>query len=176
MQHDPTCERIKLLLSDVDGVMTSGGVTYSDRSTGAGSIESKTFNIKDGLGIRLWIESGGKFGVVTGRASAIVERRAEELGIEIVRQGVSDKAPVVRETAESLGLAMDEVAYLGDDLPDLAPIREAGFGVAVADAVDEVRRSADWVTTAPGGAGAVRELVEHLLKHSGRWGDALAKY
>lgn len=158
---------IKLLLSDVDGVMTDGGLTFD-----SAGIESKTFSVRDGLGIRLWQQFGGKFGIVTGRISSIVERRAEELDVAIIKQGIGEKLSVVKRIAEENGLPMDAIAYIGDDLPDLPVIQAVGLGVAVADAAEEVQQGANWITTTPGGRGAVRELVEALLKTSGRWSSA----
>lgn len=158
---------ISLLLTDVDGVLTDGSITFD--SDGA---ETKTFHVRDGLGVRLWQRAGGTLGIVTGRASVVVEQRARELDIEIVRQSVKEKLPVVEEIAESLGVPLDQVAYLGDDLPDLPAIRAVGFGAAVADAAPEVLEAADYVTTQPGGRGALREVIEKLLKDSGRWETA----
>ncbi len=158
---------IKLLLSDVDGVMTDGGLTFD-----SAGVESKTFSVRDGLGIRLWQQFGGKFGIVTGRISNIVERRAEELDVAIIKQGIGEKLSVVKQIAEENELSMDAIAYIGDDLPDLPVIQAVGLGVAVADAAEEVRQGANWITTTPGGRGAVRELVEALLKTSGRWSSA----
>lgn len=166
-----SCRRVKLLLSDVDGVMTDGGVMFDSEGR-----ESKTFNIQDGLGIRLWQRAGGEFGVVTGRESAVVAQRCAELGVEIVHQGVAVKAPVIERIAADRGLHLNEVAYLGDDLPDLAPIRAVGLGVAVADAAEEARAAADYVTSRPGGRGAVRELVELILKNSDRWDAVLTEF
>lgn len=161
--------RVRLLLSDVDGVMTDGSLTFDT----AGN-ENKTFNVRDGLGIKLWQRGAGDFGIVTGRCSSIVATRAEELGLSIVHQGVRDKLPVVERIVADAGVSLDEVAYIGDDLPDLPVVQAVGFGVAVSDACDEMLAEADFVTTRPGGAGAVRELVETLLRHSGRWEAALA--
>ncbi len=155
---------IKLLLSDVDGVMTDGGLTFDSQG-----VESKTFSVRDGLGIRLWQQLGGKFGIVTGRISTIVERRAEELDVAIIKQGIGEKLSVVRAIAEENDLSMEAIAYIGDDLPDLPVIQAVGLGVAVADAAEEVRQGANWVTKTPGGRGAVRELVETILKNSNRW-------
>lgn len=155
---------IELLLTDIDGVLTDGGITYDDRG-----VETKTFNVRDGLGVRLWQRAGGKVGIVTGRASTVVENRAADLDIEIVCQAVKEKLPVIREIAESAGIELEQVAYLGDDLPDLPAIRAVGFGAAVADAAPELIEAADYVTTTPGGRGALREVVEKLLKDSGRW-------
>lgn len=159
---------VKLLLTDVDGVLTDGSLTFD-----ANGVETKTFNVRDGLGVRLWQRSGGVFGIVTGRASSIVERRAEELDIGLVMQGVNEKLPVVEDLADREGLTLARVAYLGDDLPDLPAIRAVGFGVAVADAAPELLESADYVTKTPGGRGALREVVELLLQRSGRWDAAV---
>lgn len=156
--------QIELLLTDVDGVLTDGGITFDNNG-----IETKTFNVRDGLGVRLWQRAGCKLGIVTGRASRIVEQRADDLDIEIVHQAVKEKLPLVKSIAESQGLSLDQVAYLGDDLPDLPAIRAVGFGAAVADAAPELIDSADYVANTPGGRGALREVVEKLLKDSGRW-------
>lgn len=155
---------IQLLLTDVDGVLTDGGLTFDGQG-----VESKTFNVRDGLGIRLWQRAGGKVGIVTGRISEIVERRASELDIEIVHQAVGEKLSVIQDIAEEHGVSLDQIAYLGDDLPDLPTIEAVGFGVAVADAAEEVLDAADYVTQKPGGSGALREVVDKLLKESGRW-------
>lgn len=158
------CRQIALLLSDVDGVMTDGTVWYDSHGG-----EIKPFNIRDGLGIRLWIQFGGPFGVVTGRSSPMVARRCEELGVQIVQQAAGDKLPVVQAIAEQHDLTLDQIAYIGDDLPDLAVIKAVGLGVAVADAAEEVAQAADYQTSLPGGRGAIRELVEVILKNSDRW-------
>ena len=165
------CKQIQLILSDVDGVMTDGGIIYDNQG-----IEVKRFHVRDGLGIKLWQRSGRQFGIITARNSHIVKLRATELGIEIVRQGFSDKLPVAREVAESLGLTMDAVCYIGDDLTDLPVLRHVGLAATVADAANEVREAATLVTSARGGEGAVREVVETILKAQNRWGDAISKY
>lgn len=165
------CAAIRLLLTDVDGVLTDGGVILDNQG-----IESKRFNIRDGLAIRLWQHAGGKSGVVTGRSSQIVKLRAEELNFDVVRQGVKEKLPEVEEIAASLGLRPEEIAYVGDDLPDVPAIRYAGLGIAVGDAPEEVRAAADYVTSVSGGRGAVREVVELILKNTGRWDDMIRKY
>ena len=115
------------------------------------------------------VAPGGTFGIVTGRVSRIVERRAEELGVGVIHQGISDKLPTVKKIADEHGCSLEQVAYIGDDLPDLPVIRAVGLGIAVADAAAEVCEGADLVTQAPGGRGAVREAVETILKASGRW-------
>jgi YrbI family 3-deoxy-D-manno-octulosonate 8-phosphate phosphatase len=165
------CSQIRLLLTDVDGVLTDGGVILVNQG-----IESKCFNIRDGLAVRLWQQAGGMAGIVTGRSSQVVKLRAAELDMQVVRQGVKDKLPEVQAIAASLGLKAEEIAYLGDDLPDLPTIRYAGLGIAVADAPEEVRDAADYVTSVAGGRGAVREVVELVLKNTGRWDNAIRKY
>ena len=165
------CRNIKLLLSDVDGVLTSGELVFDNQG-----IESKAFHIRDGLGIRLWQRAGFRFGILTARTSHIVRLRAVELGIDIVRQGFEDKLPEVQQVVAQQGLQMDQVCYVGDDLTDLPVIRRVGLGVAVSDAAQEVRSTAHWVTKTQGGRGAVRELIEMLLKSKIRWDDLIRRY
>ena len=163
--------RIKLLVLDVDGVLTDGRIIY-----GNGGEEFKAFNIKDGLGIKLLQRAGIKVAIITGRRSAIVERRAQELGIEQLIQGREDKLVALKELCKQLHIALSECAYMGDDLPDLAAIMAAGIGLTVADAPDAVLNAADWCSVRPGGHGAVREACEALLMASGVWADLEAGY
>jgi 3-deoxy-D-manno-octulosonate 8-phosphate phosphatase (KDO 8-P phosphatase) len=163
--------RVQLLLLDCDGVLTTGGVTWSNDG-----IEEKTFHIRDGLGIRLWQRSGGKAGIVTGRSSHVVQLRAEELGMAIVRQGVDDKLTAVAAILTEHGLSWDQTAFIGDDLPDLGCVMRCGVGVAVADACPEVQDAARLITGLPGGKGAVREVVERLLRARGQWESIVARY
>ncbi|MCG8449594.1 MAG: HAD hydrolase family protein [Pirellulales bacterium] len=165
------CAPIRLILTDVDGVLTDGSVIIDNQG-----VETKQFHIRDGQGIRLWQQAGGRWGIVTGRSSQVVKLRAAELDIDVVRQGVGDKMSVVRSLCEELELALSEVCFIGDDLPDWAVIQQVGLGVAVADAADELRQDADYVTSQNGGHGAVRELVEVLLKNTNRWDAVLRKY
>lgn len=165
------CQSIELLLLDVDGVLTDGRLILDDRG-----VETKCFHVRDGTGIRLWQKAGYRAGLLTHRSSQVVRLRAAELGIEIVRQSTEDKLATTREVAQSLGLELEQVCYVGDDLPDLPAIRAVGFGVAVADAAAEVREAADHVTSAAGGAGAVREVIELILKSQQRWGQAVRDY
>lgn len=165
------CQAIELIVADVDGVLTDGSIVFNNEG-----IETKRFHIRDGLGIKLWQWGGGKFALVTGRNSHIVNVRAAELGIDVVRQGIDHKLPAVREVAAQFGLALERVCYIGDDLPDLAAVRAAGLGVAVADACAEVRDAAGYVTQLAGGHGAVRETVELILKSQQRWDDVIQKY
>ncbi|PHS03144.1 MAG: phenylphosphate carboxylase subunit delta [Blastopirellula sp.] len=165
------CQPIRLLLCDVDGVMTSGQVILDNQG-----IETKQFNIRDGLGIMLWKKADLDFGIITGRSSQSVRLRATELSIDIVRQGIQHKLKTAEELVEQLKLTPDQVAYIGDDLPDLPVIRWAGLGVAVADAADEVKAGANHQTAACGGQGAVRELIETILKAQQRWEELIQHY
>lgn len=162
------CSTVQLILSDVDGVMTDGRVVVDNRG-----IEAKRFHIRDGLGVRLWQRAGYRFGLVTGRTSQIVRLRAAELGIDIVRQGIDEKLPVALQIAAELGLGMEHVCYIGDDLPDVPLLRTVGLGIAVADAAEEVCRVAHHTTRLAGGWGAVRETVELILKTQNRWDDLI---
>jgi len=157
---------IKLILSDVDGVLTDGLITIDNAG-----IESKSFYVRDGHAIKIWCKAGFQFGLLTARNSQIVKLRAAELGITLVRQGFAEKLPAAREMVQIAGCEMSEVCYIGDDLPDLSVMYEVGLSAAVADAAAEVRQAARWTMSAPGGKGAVRELIERLLKAKGRWED-----
>ena len=159
-----TTPNIQLIISDVDGVLTDGGVTFDNSG-----MEYKTFNIKDGLGIKMWQRAGKHFAVLTARQSQIVETRCGELGIDIVKQGFTKKLQAAIDIASQLGISTDQTCFIGDDLTDLSTITHVGFGVAVADSVSEVRDAADFVTITNGGCGAVREIIEVLLRQSGEW-------
>ena len=164
-------KKIKLILSDVDGVLTDGGISFDNNG-----VESKQFHIKDGLGIKMWQRAGFRFGILTARTSHIVKIRSAELGIDIVRQGFESKLPTAETLAQSMNLSLEEVCYIGDDLTDLPVIRAVGLGVAVADAVSELLLAADLVTQKAGGKGAVRELIEQILRSTGRWDDLVQQY
>jgi 3-deoxy-D-manno-octulosonate 8-phosphate phosphatase (KDO 8-P phosphatase) len=148
-----------VLALDVDGVLTDGRIIYGNDGE-----ELKAFNIKDGFGIKALQRSGVHVALITGRSSAIVERRARELGIESVVQGREDKLVALRELCTALGVELADCAYMGDDLPDLAAIEAAGLGLTVADGCRAVRQAADWCSSLPGGAGAVREACDALLE------------
>ena len=171
MSLNDLCRRVELILSDVDGVLTDGAIWYDNQG-----VELKAFHIRDGLGIKLWQRAGFRFGVLTARTSHIVKLRAGELGIDLVRQGFEDKLPAAQEMIRDCGLTPEKVCYIGDDLTDLPVIRHVGLGAAVNDAAAEVRTAAAYVTQLPGGSGAVRELVETILKAKGRWEDAIQRY
>ena len=171
MKVEDRCKRIELILSDVDGVLTDGGIFFNNQG-----IEVKQFHIRDGLGIKLWQKAGFTFGVLSARTSHIVKVRAAELGVELVRQGFENKLPVGKKVLAELGLKPEQVCHIGDDLTDLSLLQYVGLSVAVADAAAEVRAAAHYVTTAPGGRGAVREVVELLLKAKNRWEDLIRNY
>ena len=171
MDLEQRCQPIELILSDVDGVFTDGRVIFDNQG-----IETKCFSVRDGLGIRLWQKAGYRFGIVTQRSSLIVKMRAAELDIPIVRQGTQDKLSTLYEILDECGLSAHQVCYLGDDLPDLPVLRGVGLGVAVADACEELRQAAAYITQTPGGAGAVRETIEVILKAQRRWEDVIHPY
>jgi 3-deoxy-D-manno-octulosonate 8-phosphate phosphatase (KDO 8-P phosphatase) len=171
MKLDQRLQPIQLILSDVDGVLTNGGISYDNQG-----IESKQFHVRDGLGIKLWQRVGHRFGVITARSSHIVKMRMSELGVEIVRQGLEDKLPVAMKIIEELRLNLSEVCYIGDDLADLPLMKRVGLAASVADGTAEVKNSAQLVTKASGGQGAVRELVETILKAQDRWTEIVKSY
>ncbi len=156
--------RIRLLVLDVDGVLTDGGLDY-----GAAGEETKRFFVQDGLALVAARRAGLAVAVISGRGSAAVTRRMTELGVTEVHQGVQDKVAAVESVMGRLGLRAAEVAVMGDDLPDLPLMKQAGLALAPANAVAEVRRAADWVARRAGGAGAVRDAVEMLLKARKDW-------
>lgn len=162
---------IRFLILDIDGVMTDGSITY----TSSGE-ELKTFNVQDGAGLKYWDRAGHAAGIITGRSSPMVERRAEELGIQYCEMGAKIKLPAFEQMLSRAGVTPEETAMLGDDLPDLPLIRRAGFGLAVRNAVGEVKEAADYITNKTGGQGAVREVIELILKAQGRWDAIMARY
>ena len=161
---------IEMIVVDVDGVLTDGSIFY-DNNGG----ELKRFNTKDGFGIRLWMKLGFRFGIITGRESGAVSRRAGELGIEDVVQGSKDKDADLRAMCERAGVTPERCAFVGDDWPDLPAMAIAGYPVAVGDAHRVVVERAAWVTTLPGGRGAVRETIDHLIDHKGLMDEALGR-
>jgi 3-deoxy-D-manno-octulosonate 8-phosphate phosphatase (KDO 8-P phosphatase) len=171
MQNREKLARVKLLVLDVDGVLTEGDVTY-----GTEGLELKTFNVKDGLGIRLAMNFGLAVAIATGRKSDAVARRARELGVTQVLQNASDKESALRRLCESLAVPLEHTAFLADDLNDLPGLKMVGAPMAVADAAPEVRAAAVYVTRARGGRGAAREAIEAILSSQGKWQEAVASY
>jgi 3-deoxy-D-manno-octulosonate 8-phosphate phosphatase (KDO 8-P phosphatase) len=163
------CRRLKLVLTDVDGVMTDGTVHFLP-----GGGEGRSFHVRDGLGIAIAHRAGLRMGILSGRSASVVADRARELAIAIVRQGVADKAAALREILAEEGLAPHEVAYIGDDVNDLAVMGTVGLSAAPADAPFEVRAAAEMVTDARGGRGCLREFLEAILRARGDW-DTFAR-
>jgi len=164
-------KHIQLLLLDVDGVLTDGSIIYNDDGS-----ETKIFDAKDGFGLRLVMQAGVKVGIVTGRSSRALGRRCQNLGIPYLFDSVEDKAGILDEIVTQTGVKADRAAFVGDDLPDLPLMKRTGLSIAVADAHEIVRQTADWTTRAPGGRGAVREVCEALLKAQGLWEQIIARY
>jgi 3-deoxy-D-manno-octulosonate 8-phosphate phosphatase (KDO 8-P phosphatase) len=168
--------RVRLVVLDVDGVLTDGGI-YLGATANGERVEMKRYEITDGLGIRLLQEAGIQVAIVTGRESLSVSFRAEELRIDECHQDTgANKLPIVRGIVERLGMAWEEVAFVSDDLADIPVLRRVGLPVAVANAVSEVRAIARWVSTRSGGSGAVREFAEVLLGARGDWSRAVDRY
>jgi 3-deoxy-D-manno-octulosonate 8-phosphate phosphatase (KDO 8-P phosphatase) len=152
-------QHIRLLAMDVDGVLTNGEVIYTDNGG-----EMKIFNVKDGHGISMLLNSGVEVALITGRSSPITQRRADELKIPHVFQGVKNKLPVLESLLKQLGLELSQVAYVGDDTPDIPVMKVVGLAVCPVDAVAEVKRVSHYTTQAPGGCGAVREVTDLLMR------------
>jgi len=148
----------------VDGVLTDGAIIYSHDGS-----ETKIFNVKDGLGLKLAMAADIKVGIVTGRKSPALDHRCRDLGIRYLFGGIQNKSKILEKITEQTGVAPEHTAFIGDDLPDLSLMRRVGLSIAVADAHKSVLENADWTTTAAGGNGAVREVCEALLKAQGKW-------
>jgi 3-deoxy-D-manno-octulosonate 8-phosphate phosphatase (KDO 8-P phosphatase) len=155
---------IKLLLLDVDGVLTDGSIVYHDSGE-----QTKVFNSKDGLGIHLLLKAGIQVGIVTARKSKALRHRCDNLGVDLLFEGVFDKASTLEQIAEKTGIPPDQTAFMGDDLLDLPMFHSVGLGIAVSDAHERVLEEADQITRAKGGAGAVREVCDAILKSKGFW-------
>ena len=168
MKIDQRMQPIRLILSDVDGVMTDGNITYDNQG-----IETKSFHVRDGMGIKLWQQAGHDFGVITARSSHIVKLRMDELKVNIVRQGSLEKLAAAKQIVDELGLTFENVCYVGDDLTDAALLKAVGLSVSVSDGAEDVRSICHVVTKAAGGKGAMRELIEAILKSQNRWSEIL---
>jgi 3-deoxy-D-manno-octulosonate 8-phosphate phosphatase (KDO 8-P phosphatase) len=165
------CAAIELLVLDIDGVMTDGSIYVDDNA-----LETKVFHVRDGAGIAYWKRLGKRVAIISGRSCHAVGHRAAELGIERVYQGRLDKRVVLQEVLRLEGLAAHQACMIGDDLADIPALRLAGVAVAVCDAVSEVKAVAHYVTAQPGGRGAVREVIEWLLRLQGRWSEIVQSY
>jgi 3-deoxy-D-manno-octulosonate 8-phosphate phosphatase (KDO 8-P phosphatase) len=164
-------QKIKLLLLDVDGVLTDGGIFIDDRG-----VEIKRFDVRDGQGIALLLRAGIEVGFITGRSSGAVRRRAHELGVKLLYQRVRKKADVYDRIKRHTGLADEEIAYMGDDLMDAPVMCRAGLAITVRNSWSGVKPLADHITRAQGGHGAVREICEMLLMSQKLWNGMIADY
>jgi 3-deoxy-D-manno-octulosonate 8-phosphate phosphatase (KDO 8-P phosphatase) len=174
LQLDPTlnpAQSIQLLALDVDGVLTDGSIYIDDLGH-----ETKRFNVRDGFGIRLWQRLGFTIAIITGRSGHAVQHRMKELDVGHLFQGVSNKAEALSELVARTGLQPHQIAYLGDDWPDLCIMRRVGYPMAVADADQRVRQLAAFITEAAGGQGAVRQAIDHLIQAKGLMEQALELY
>ncbi len=163
--------KVRLLLLDVDGVLTDGRIIY-----GSDGFEAKAFDVKDGHGLKLIQRSGIEVGIITGRSSDIVLRRSEELGVVYLYQGAKDKMVPYLEILSRTGLKDEQIAYVGDDLVDLPILKRVGFSATVSDAVDELKGEVDYVTRRPGGRGAVREICDLILRSGTGWEEVTSRY
>jgi 3-deoxy-D-manno-octulosonate 8-phosphate phosphatase (KDO 8-P phosphatase) len=162
---------IKILVLDVDGVLTDGTLIINSNGS-----ESKSFNILDGHGIKMWRRAGLKVAFFSGRASQPTKHRAKQLDVDYVFEDCHDKLIAIKEFLGQTGFSPQQVAYVGDDLTDLPVIKYVGFGAAVANAVNEVKKYADYVAACEGGKGAVREVIEYILKNAGKWQELMKRY
>ncbi len=163
-------KKIRAIISDIDGVLTSGEIIIDSRGE-----ELKIFNVRDGNGIKMWLSAGYKFAFLSGRVSKPVDFRAHELGVDVI-QGTHCKVESGEKLLEKWGISWEEVAYIGDDIVDLPIMRKVGFPVAVGDAAAEVKNEALYITSSPGGKGAVREVIEMILKTKEEWEKAGEKF
>lgn len=162
---------IRLLLLDVDGVMTDGGIIYDGNG-----LETKVFNVKDGHGIKMLQRHGIEVGIITGRTSLVVGIRARELGIELVYQGALKKLDSYCDVKQKTGFSDSQIAYMGDDVIDVPVMRRVNFAAAPSDALIEAKNAAHYVTSLAGGRGAVREVCDLILKGRGLWNEVAARY
>lgn len=162
---------IKLIVLDVDGTLTDGKLYMDD-----GNNSWKAFNVKDGFAIVQWINFGGIVAIITGKTSNIVARRREELGIQELSQGIGNKISELNKILEKYKLNLNEVAYIGDDINDLGVMRKVGFSACPNDAVEEVKKISNYISKFKGGDGAVREIIEKIMKDCGLWDKVIEKY
>jgi 3-deoxy-D-manno-octulosonate 8-phosphate phosphatase (KDO 8-P phosphatase) len=163
--------RVRVILMDVDGVLTDGRVYM-----GSNGYDGRAFHVRDGQGVRMGQRGGLLFGIISGRESRVVAERAAELYITEIHQGVYDKSECLQAVLQRLGVAAEQACFVGDDLVDVPAMRRVGLAAAPADAVPEVREAAHFVTTRPGGAGALREIVDLVLQASGKWTQIADRY
>lgn len=164
-------EKIKILVLDVDGTLTDGKLYIDDHNN-----SFKAFSVKDGFAISNWINLGGKVCILTGKKSNIVIRRAEELGIQYIIQNSKNKSKDLKKLLGDIGLSFENVAYIGDDINDIAVMKKVALSACPSDAVDEVIKIAKFKSKKFGGDGAVREVLEYIMKENGMWKKVLDKY
>jgi len=169
--NEEKLRKIKLLLLDVDGVLTDGKIVYTDQGE-----EIKSFDVKDGHGLKLLMRAGIDVALVTGRKSKVVKHRAKDLGITLVYQQVWDKREVLNKILQEKGISEDAIAFVGDDLVDLPIIERVGFSATVADGIEEVKQRVDYISPQKGGERAVRGICELILKAQGRWDEVTKQY
>ncbi len=168
---DARAAKIRLLCTDIDGVLTDGGLRY-----GGGASHNKVFHVRDGAAIK-WLQRAGiPVAFISGLASPATDHRAQDLGVEDCFAGHLDKKPVLDELCARHGLTYDQVAHLGDDLADLPLLRRVGLACCPADAVAEVRAACQWTVPVPGGRGVLRAVAERILKAQGRWDETVSRY
>ncbi len=165
-------EQVRLIISDVDGVLTDGRLYYQPGVSG----HMKAFHVRDGMGVQLAREAGLEVALISAKPSSILMQRAKELHIHYCLEGVADKLNAADQMRRELELTWKQVAMIGDDLLDLPLLRTCGFSATVSDAVREIRESVDYVSFLPGGSGAFRDIVEFILRASNRWDDLIARY
>lgn len=163
--------QIKLLILDVDGVLTPGDLPY-----GPSGVEIKTFYVQDGGAIRLWLAAGNSAAIISGREAPAVITRARDLGVTFIRQCVRDKLPPFEEACREFAVSDAQSAFVGDDWLDLPPMRRCGYPIAVANATPGVKRAARYVCRRNGGKGAVHEAIERLFRHNGQWSAISARW
>lgn len=168
MMIESKLKKIKLLLLDVDGVLTDGKIIYNDDGS-----ETKIFNVKDGMGLRLLMDAGIQTGIVTGRSSNALKHRCKNLGIHHLFDGIPDKKRILDKIIKDTEILPEEMAFMGDDLPDIPLLKLVGLPIAVANAHEMVKKNASIVTDKSGGDGAVREICEAILKAKGYWGKII---
>lgn len=171
MNNDLYAQQIKLIIFDVDGVLTGGHIIFGQEGEAL-----KAFHCQDGMGISLAHKAGLKTAIITGRESQIVHRRATELKIGDIHQGASDKVIALRELMQKHSLTLKQIAYVGDDINDLPVMTQVGLPCAVANAVPEVKALAKYISLRQGGNGAVRDIIEYILKAQNAWDKIIAEY
>jgi 3-deoxy-D-manno-octulosonate 8-phosphate phosphatase (KDO 8-P phosphatase) len=162
------CRRVTALILDVDGVLSDGGIQYTDQAS-----ELKRFHVRDGSALKIWQRTGMRLALLSGRTAQPTLVRAAELGIERVLQGGPRKLPGFTKLLAEWGLPSEQVAYVGDDVPDVPILRQCGLALTMADACAEARQAAHYITQLPGGHGAVREVIELILRCQGRWPEEI---